>query len=90
MVERQSINVHLLEVRTAAVLITGEGLPLLGPPPSPLTYNTRVQASVGPNAALRQTAWLSNTVFSQPTGSSQVIFLMHVLKLTQWRSLRNA
>lgn len=64
MVKRQSINVHLLEVRTAAVLITGKGVPLLGPPPSPLTYNSRVQASVGPNAAFSQTAWISNTVFS--------------------------
>lgn len=73
MVERESINVHLLEVRTATVLITGKGVPLLDPPPSPLTYSSRVQASVGPNAALGQTSWISNPVFSWSTGNSQVI-----------------
>lgn len=63
MVERQSTNVHLPEVRTAAVLITVKGVPLLGPLPSPLIYNFRAQASVGPNAASGQIAWKSNTVY---------------------------
>lgn len=63
MVERQPTNIHPLETRTAAVLITVKAVPLHGSPPSLLIYNFRAQASVGPNAASGQIAWKSNTIY---------------------------